>query len=87
MAGRTLPSSVADTGIGLAASDMQKLFDEFEQAEAVISRREGGTGLGLAISKRLARAMGGDIIAEGAPGSGATFTAILSLDCASPVRP
>ena len=73
----TVSISVADTGIGLAAGDMQKLFDEFEQAEAVISRREGGTGLGLAISKRLARAMGGDIAAEGAPGRGATFTAVL----------
>ncbi len=71
--------TVADTGIGLAASDMKKLFDEFEQAESVISRRQGGTGLGLAISKRLARAMGGDITAEGAPGRGATFTAHLYL--------
>ena len=72
--------TVADTGIGLAASDMQKLFDEFEQAESVISRQQGGTGLGLAISKRLARAMGGDITAEGAPGRGATFTACLNLE-------
>ena len=71
---------VADTGIGLAASDMKKLFDEFEQADAVISRRQGGTGLGLAISKRLARAMGGDITAVGAPGLGATFTVRLYLD-------
>jgi two-component system, sensor histidine kinase len=72
--------SVADTGIGLAAGDMQKLFDEFEQAEPALTRREGGTGLGLAISKRLARAMGGDIAAEGAPGRGATFTVVLRLD-------
>lgn len=72
--------TVADTGIGLAASDMKKLFDEFEQAESVISRRQGGTGLGLAISKRLARAMDGDITADGAPGRGATFTACLYLE-------
>ncbi len=72
--------SVADTGIGLAAGDMQKLFDEFEQAEPALTRQEGGTGLGLAISRRIARAMGGDISAEGALGQGATFTAVLRLD-------
>lgn len=71
---------VADTGIGLTPEDMKRLFDEFEQTETALNRREGGTGLGLAISKRLARAMDGDIVAEGCPGTGATFTAILRLD-------
>ena len=72
--------AVKDTGIGLSPQDMKRLFDEFEQADAAIHRREGGTGLGLAISRRLAKAMGGDITAEGRLGQGATFTAVLRLD-------
>ncbi len=73
---------VDDTGIGLSIEDMKRLFDEFEQAEAAVIRRQGGTGLGLAISKRLARAMGGDITAAGIAGQGATFTANLKLGIA-----
>ena len=73
---------VQDTGIGLSAEDMERLFDEFEQAEAAVVRRQGGTGLGLAISKRLARAMGGDITASGVSGKGSTFTAKLQLEIA-----
>ncbi|MEZ5898437.1 MAG: ATP-binding protein [Hyphomicrobiaceae bacterium] len=71
--------SVIDTGIGLLPEDISRLFREFEQADAALHRRNGGTGLGLAISQRLARAMGGDITANGAPGRGATFTARLLL--------
>ena len=77
--GARLAISVKDTGIGISAETMKRLFDEFEQAEPASHRREGGTGLGLAISKRLARAMGGDITAVGAPGRGATFTVVLQL--------
>jgi PAS domain S-box-containing protein len=73
---------VADTGIGFSPDVMQRLFDEFEQGETAATRQPGGTGLGLAISKRLARAMGGDIIADGASGKGATFTALLAFDVA-----
>ncbi|MCB1484314.1 MAG: response regulator [Hyphomicrobiaceae bacterium] len=71
--------NVIDTGIGLLPEDISRLFREFEQADAALHRRNGGTGLGLAISQRLARAMGGDITANGAPGRGATFTARLLL--------
>ena len=76
----TVAITVKDTGIGLSLADMSRLFDEFEQADAAIQRREGGTGLGLAISRRLAKAMGGDILVDGKPGAGATFTAVLKLD-------
>jgi len=77
--GSRIVLSVADTGIGLRSEDIDRLFHEFEQAEAALHRRNGGTGLGLAISRRLARAMGGDVAATGAPGVGATFTVELVL--------
>ncbi|MEQ1670490.1 MAG: ATP-binding protein, partial [Hyphomicrobium sp.] len=70
---------VKDTGIGFSPKTLKLLFDEFEQADGTAGRRQDGTGLGLAISKRLARAMGGDIMAEGAIGAGATFTATVRL--------
>jgi PAS domain S-box-containing protein len=71
--------AVQDTGIGLSAEDMRGLFTEFEQAETAIRRRNGGTGLGLAISMQLARAMGGEIRVESAPGNGSIFTAAIAL--------
>jgi PAS domain S-box-containing protein len=70
---------VMDTGIGIAPEALRSLFSEFEQAEAAVRRRLGGTGLGLAISRRLARAMGGDILVASTPGCGSTFTATLRL--------
>ena len=79
--------TVTDTGIGLTADDISRLFREFEQAEAAAHRGAGGTGLGLAISRRLARAMGGDISAKGAPGEGAEFTVTLKLDPAADNQP
>ncbi len=71
--------AVEDTGIGLSADDMSRLFLEFEQADAAARRHQGGTGLGLAISKRLAVAMGGDIAVSSTPGKGSRFTAQLVL--------
>ena len=65
--------SVADTGIGLTAMQMERLFKSFEQADTSITRRYGGTGLGLAISKSLAVMMGGDVGAQSVYGSGSTF--------------
>jgi signal transduction histidine kinase len=64
--------SVADTGPGIAAEDLQRVFEEFQQTEAGIERGEG-TGLGLALSKRLVELHGGRIWVDSELGSGSTF--------------
>lgn len=67
---------VADQGRGIAPEDQQRIFDKFERLDA---REPGGTGLGLYIARRLARAMGGDISVDSAPGQGARFTFTLPV--------
>jgi len=66
--------AVADTGIGMTAEQMGKLFQEFSQASSTTASKYGGTGLGLVISRRFCQMMGGDITVESAPGRGSTFT-------------
>jgi signal transduction histidine kinase/CheY-like chemotaxis protein len=66
--------SAADTGIGMTAEQMGKLFQEFSQASSRTASKYGGTGLGLAISRHFCRMMGGDITVESEPGKGSTFT-------------
>jgi signal transduction histidine kinase len=64
--------TVADSGPGIAAEDHERIFEEFQQAEAGIGQREG-TGLGLALSKRLVELHGGRIWVDSELGSGSTF--------------
>lgn len=67
--------SVRDTGIGLSAEEQLKLFQPFQQANAATTRKYGGTGLGLDLSRKLARAVGGDLVlAESVLGLGSQFT-------------
>jgi signal transduction histidine kinase len=73
---------ISDTGIGIAESDLERIFDEFEQVGAGPrgESMQRGTGLGLSISRRLARLLGGDIVVESELGVGSTFTLWLPVD-------
>ncbi|HTE31607.1 MAG TPA: ATP-binding protein [Chryseolinea sp.] len=65
---------VTDTGIGIRKEDLAKIFNQFEQANALITRRFGGTGLGLTIAKSLIEAQGGTLDVTSEPGHGSVFT-------------
>jgi PAS domain S-box-containing protein len=68
---------VRDTGIGMTAEQLGRLFQAFSQADESTTRNYGGTGLGLALSRKLARMMGGDIEVASEPGKGSIFTVVL----------
>jgi len=71
---------VIDTGIGIRADDLGRLFREFEQLDGGPERAYQGTGLGLALTRRIARILGGDVSVESEFGKGSTFTALLPLE-------
>lgn len=78
---------VSDTGIGMNADQVEKLFSDYTQAETSISKYFGGTGLGLAISKKLCVMMDGDITVHSVVGKGTTFRVMLPKHAQNPSSP
>ncbi|CAN5561666.1 response regulator [soil metagenome] len=75
--------TVADSGIGMSAGTLAKLFGAFTQADASTTRNFGGTGLGLNITRRLAELMDGEIVVDSREGEGSTFTLRFLADAAA----
>jgi signal transduction histidine kinase/CheY-like chemotaxis protein len=71
--------SVADTGIGIAPEDQQRIFQDFAQVDNPIQRRVKGTGLGLPLSQKLTTLLGGEVKVQSQPGIGSTFTVQIPL--------
>jgi two-component system chemotaxis sensor kinase CheA len=79
----TLALSVTDTGVGIAAEHLERIFSPFEQADASQERRFGGTGLGLTIARELAALLGGELCVSSETGKGSTFVCYLPYVCAA----
>jgi signal transduction histidine kinase len=78
---------VEDTGVGIAAADLAKLFIEFQQLEHGAAKRHQGTGLGLALTRRIVEAQGGSVGVRSTPGKGTVFHAILPRRVAIAAKP
>ncbi|TWT41203.1 Sensory/regulatory protein RpfC [Phycisphaerae bacterium RAS1] len=79
---------ISDTGIGMSDEQLARIFQPFTQADESMSRRFGGTGLGLTICRRLARALGGDVVVQSRLGEGSTFTVTIDAEpCEQPAQP
>jgi PAS domain S-box-containing protein len=76
---RTFRLEVEDTGIGILAADVSRLFTEFQQLDASASKKYAGTGLGLALTRRIVETQGGSVGVSSTPGVGSVFFAILPL--------
>ncbi len=78
-AGASLQVIVTDTGIGIDASALERIFEPFVQVNSKLTRTQAGTGLGLAISRELVRGMGGDLTVQSVPDKGSAFTLTLRV--------
>jgi signal transduction histidine kinase len=75
-----LAFSVSDTGVGMPAEVLQRIFEPYRQADASVARQFGGAGLGLSISRTLAQLLGGDLTVRSEPGRGSTFTVEIAVE-------
>jgi signal transduction histidine kinase len=78
--GERVRIEVEDTGIGIRREDTHRLFVEFQQLDAGMSKKYAGTGLGLALTRRIVEAQGGSVGVRSEPGKGSTFWAVLPRD-------
>jgi CheY-like chemotaxis protein len=77
---------VADTGIGIAPADQERIFQEYAQVEGAQQHRAKGTGLGLPLSRKLAQLLGGDVHVKSAVGAGSTFYAVIPIEYRGPTE-
>lgn len=86
--GAEIEIAVADTGIGMTEEQVSRLFNAFEQADALTARRYGGTGLGLALTRRIMQMLGGDVTVTSTYGQGSVFTLRFPVQLdAAPILP